>query len=179
MCIRHQHFYLPTCQPVSTHTCYTEIIVHYLAFQICIPLLFLPLRLNSASILGFSRQKGYQCCPPQFALSSSPFITLSHTLACSFSSICLLFLWTCMRLSPPPPLLPTPHLPSDGTQMSQHALEDHCTSETSAVPLPPKVKCRASVPSDKPTQGRTMSLLIGVKDTRLSPNNTFAHKCFL
>lgn len=119
----YQHFYLPTCQPISAHTSYIEITACYLAFQ-----MFLPLSLSSTSMLGFHNKRDL---PALFYL-----LLLYH-----FVSLCLLFFLP--HLSPLFGLFfffysPTPVSSLIGPRCPA-ALRDHCTPN----PAPPtSLPCR-------------------------------------
>ena len=153
MCTQHQHFYLPTCQPVSSHTCYSQIMLHYLASSHLHSFAFpLPL-LESCFHFRVSRQKrsispARPICFISFSLYHfvplSPLFFLLHLSA---------FFFFCgpafpfpspssgHRLPPtPPPLWWDPDV----------ELLRRTTAPQNLHSLPPKGKCWAAVPSDKP-----------------------------
>lgn len=150
MCIQHQHFYLPTCQPISSHTCYSEIMAYNLAFHMGIPLLFLSCSLNSASILG-SHNKGadYQTCPPNLLYLLLSLSLCHYTFPCSCSSICLLFLGPPFHF----PCLPS-HPPTPSVYPSSPLWWDTDVQLLWGTTAPPNLSSHteswASVPSDKP-----------------------------
>ena len=126
-CIQHQHFYLPTCQPISRHTCYSQIMPSF-AFSFTLP----------ASILGFHHKRLIRPARPicfiffSLYLFSSPLFLLP---------ICLLYLVLFFTL-PPPPLFSL-HPLSDGTQMSS------CAGGPLHLQTYPPLQ-RPGIPSDKP-----------------------------
>lgn len=164
--IQHQHFYLPTCPPLSTHPGYSQIIQHYLAFcYVYIP---------SASILGLHNKEAISPAPSPVGLIFLLSLSLCpDTLSCSLPSSCTLFFWTSFSL------VDLLFLPSDGCQMTGSVLsEDQCTpklpwsAEQGHGPIRQALQCLA-------TQERTKSGLIVEQDMGLSPNNGLACKRFL
>lgn len=75
--------------------------------------------------------------PAQFALSSTPLITLSPTLPCS-SPPSVSFFWFWASLTHPPPPFPSSPISSLMRPRCPAALEDHCTSKP---PRSPSLPC--------------------------------------
>lgn len=157
----------------SVHTCCPQINAPYLLLH---P--FLVLSLSTASMLGFHNKRDLTA---YFALSS-PLSQCSGSLFFS-CRICLLYL--AFFINPPVPCVQIlPLLLPDRTQMSNSS-EGPLHPKPQPDKRPSHAESWASVPSDRPNnvwqhrEGKDTSLLIGLKETGLSTNNSLAHKCFL
>lgn len=158
--IQHKHFYLSTSAKLQSLLFQWDnslLAWHSFAFPFILLEFYLHFRVSDL--------------PAQFALSSTPFITLSPTLPCSSPPSVSFFLVLSFTHSPTPSLSFQPHLFSDETQMSS------CSGgplhlKASMVTLP-----SLSGPWSHQTsliiftKTGTSSLLIGVEKTGLSPNS--------
>lgn len=173
MCIQRKDIYLPTCQPISVAlTVWNNSVLSSFSEWYSV--------LNPASILGLYNKRVIRPAHPICFIFFSLYHFGPHALLSCLSPICLcvffvvVFFTLSHPLQPPPP----PTISSVIGPRCPAALEDHCTSKP---PLQTTLLYRelGQVLYCSLTQGRTISLLIGVKDTGLSPNNRLARKCFL
>lgn len=124
--IQHKHFYLSTSAKLQSLLFQWDNSLlgwHSFAFPFILLEFYLHFRVSDL--------------PAQFALSSTPFITLSPTLPCS-SPPSVSFFWFWASLTHPPPPFPSSPISSLMRPRCPAALEDHCTSKP---PRSPSLPC--------------------------------------